>query len=97
MTTAEIYNTITEIMNGVIFDAEVSDDKLFHEFVVRIAKVLHLDKEPAHMYACRALRPYVWLAEKDKQMVLATGSKYARRLKALVDGRFEGNIHGGGC
>lgn len=88
MTTAEFYDKVITIRDAVIFDDTLHDDELFGVFVTRLSKNLGLDKESARMYACRALRPYVWLAEKDEYKVRATGSKYVIRLKALVDGRF---------
>lgn len=88
MTTAEFYDKIAELMDAVIFDDTLHDDELFLAFVTRIAANLGVDDDAANMYACRAIRPYVWLAEKDEYKVRATGSKYVIRLKALVDGRF---------
>lgn len=88
MTTAEFYDKVITIMDAVIFDDTLHDDELFLAFVTRIAENLGVDDDAANMYACRAIRPYVWLAEKDEYKVRATGSKYVIRLKALVDGRF---------
>lgn len=88
MTMSELYAKVAEAMNGVIYDKAIPDDELFNGFVARIGKDLSVGEAAARMYACRALRPYVHLADKDPRLVAATGSRYVWRLKALVDGRF---------